>query len=104
VDEMNEAQRAWKQWYKLFKKSINRGDIDTADTRRSRMHDQTYAAALERIIARQAREIEALTAEIERMQTVIDDLDGFSCSFAAVMLTNKNVGIRHTEYEGEREA
>lgn len=65
---MREAQRAWKQWYKLFKKSINRGDIDTADTRRSRMHDQAYAAALERIIARQAREIEALALRIEELE------------------------------------
>ena len=75
------AQEKWKHTWKqrhLYK--IPDGRFWLKQDRRE--------AALERIVARQQRTIEAQAREIERMQTVIDDLDGFSGSFAATMLLN----------------
>lgn len=83
----------WAQADSMYKQTVN-----------ERLEDANTILALRGNLEYVQAERDALTAEVERMQTVIDDLDGFSGSFAAMTLTNKNVGIRHTEYEGEYES
>jgi len=81
---MNQAQELWKYSYLTWSDTFN--GVRVRNKHYKKMGRLRREAALERIVARQAREIEAQAAEIKRMQTVIDDLDGFSGSFAATML------------------
>ena len=83
---MNQAQELWKCSYLAYTETFN--GVRVRNKHYKKMGRLRREAALERIVARQQRTIEAQAREIERMQTVIDDLDGFSGSFAATMLLN----------------
>jgi hypothetical protein len=65
---MNRARWAWREWYRLYKKSVSKDFELEALSRRSMMHDMVYPAALERQIAAQQRTIGALRKELEKIE------------------------------------
>jgi hypothetical protein len=86
--EAAEAERA--ELARQLEHAMQLADVNTID------------ALCDWIIGAQS-ELALMGRRIQELEERNDELSGFDMSFAAIALKNKNVDIRHTEYEGENE-